>query len=58
MIAKADHCEFQISISAHAENSNHVSTNAPFQKIYYGGQAEVLALLKVWSSPRNQALNG
>ena len=46
MKAKADHCEFQISISAHAENSNHVSTNAPFQKIYYGGRAEVLALLK------------
>ena len=35
----------QISISAHAENSSHVSTNAPFQKIYYGGRAEVLALL-------------
>ena len=30
MIAKADHYEFQISISAHAENSGHVSTNTPF----------------------------
>ena len=46
MIAKADHCEFQISISAHAEKSSHVSTNASFQNIYYGGRAEVLVLLE------------
>ena len=46
MTAKADHCEFQNSRSAQAENFSHASTNTTFKNIYYGSRAEILALLK------------